>query len=214
MRKTAVLLVAGLCVMANVARADTDHAPGAKQYDVILADLKGGHTEIDYAALREAYANSAHYDPYGEPPGRSAMIAASKAHDCGALLDAANRVLNDDFTDIEAHVLSADCAAERGDASSAKFHHDVAMGLIRSIARSGDGTTATSPYVVMAVKEEYAFLYSQGYKVTMQALVKCGTGQCDAMSVEDHDGKKATIFFDVSRPFVWLTKQFGAKGGK
>jgi hypothetical protein len=217
MRSTVFLVAAGLCAIAGAAQADTGHpaAPaGGTQYDVLLADLKGGHTEIDYAAFRVAYANSAHYDPYGEPSGRDAMLAASKAHDCGALLDAATRVLNDDFTDIEAHVLSAHCAEERGDTSSAKFHHDVAAGLIRSIARSGDGTSAGSPYVVMAVKEEYAFLYSQGYRVTMQALVKCGTGECDAMSVEDHDGKKATFFFDVSRPMVWLTKQFGAKGSK
>jgi hypothetical protein len=211
MRSTAFLVIAGLCAVANVARADTDPPPDDASYKALLAELKGGQTNIDYAVFREAYANSAHYDPYGEPPGRNAMLAASKAHDCGALLDAANRVLNDDFTDIEAHILAANCGEERGDKSSAKFHHDVAMGLIRSIARSGDGTTATSPYIVMAVKEEYAFLYSQGYHVTTQALVKCGTGECDAMSVEDHGGKKTTFFFDVSRPMVWLTKQFGTK---
>ena len=94
--------------------------------------------------------------------------------------------------------------------STAKFHHDVAIGLIRSIAHSGDGTSADLPYVVMAVREEYAFLYSQGYLVKMQALVTCGKGECDAMTVQDQDGTTKTFFFDVSRAMSWLTAKMSA----
>ena len=58
MRSTALLVVAGFFAVANVARADAGHVPlpGDAKYDTLLADVKGGHTEIDYAALREAYA--------------------------------------------------------------------------------------------------------------------------------------------------------------
>ena len=207
-----VVAVAGVLAVANLALAEG--AAGDAKYAALLTDLKSGRTDIDYTALREAYANSAHYDPYGEPPDRDAMIKAAKAEDCETLLTAASRVLDTDFTDIQAHILSANCAKKHNDASTAKFHHDVAVGLIRSIARSGDGTSADSPYVVMAVREEYAFLYSQGYLVKMQALVKCGKGECDAMTVQDQNGTTKTFFFDVSRAMGWLTAKMGSPSAK
>jgi Domain of unknown function (DUF4919) len=204
--------IVGILAVAGVASAE--NISGDAKYTALLADLKSGHTDIDYTALREAYAGSTHYDPYGEPPEKDAMIKAAKAEDCEKLLAAADRVLDGDFTDIQAHILSANCAEKRNDESTAKFHHDVAVGLIRSIAHSGDGTSADSPYVVMAVREEYAFLYSQGYRVKMQALVKCRQGQCDAMTVQDQDGATKIFFFDVSRAMGWLTTKLATPSAK
>jgi hypothetical protein len=203
-----VVAIAAVLAVANVALADD--ATGDAKYAALLADLKSGHTDIDYTALREAYADSTHYDPYGAPPEKDAMFKAAKVQDCEKLVPAASRVLEDNFTDIQAHIFSATCARKQNDESTAKFHHDVAVGLIRSIAHSGDGTSADSPYVVMEVGEEYAFLYSQGYQIKMQALVKCGKGECDAMTVQGQDGTTKTFLFDVSRAFSWLTTKMGS----
>ncbi|HUO91587.1 MAG TPA: DUF4919 domain-containing protein [Rhizomicrobium sp.] len=202
------IAIAGLLGLARLAHAE--ESTGDAKYAALLTDLKSGDTDIDYTAFREAYAESSHYDPYGEPPERGAMLDAAKAENCTKVLDAANKVLDGNFTDIQAHILAANCAKKQSDASTAKFHHDVALGLIRSIAHSGDGGSADSPFVVTAVREEYAFLFSQGYRVTMQALVQCGKSECDAMTVQDQGGATKTFYFDVSRSMLWLTKQLGS----
>lgn len=199
----------GLMIAALVA------APAAAQsdetYASLLADVESGHTDIDYGQLRTLYAESPSYDPYGEIDSARALVTASRANDCPAVLAAANKVLDADFTDIQAHVLASHCSEEMNDMSSAKFHRAVAVGLLRSIAQSGDGTRRDSPYVVIAVKEEYTFLASQGLTVTHQSLIDCNGHQCDAMGVVDDGGNASTVYFDISRPMAWLTTHLGKR---
>lgn len=206
-------LFAAVCCFAMAAAAGEVRAATASdaEYDKLVAVLKSGDTDIDYAALREAYARSSHYDPYGQSPAATALVAAMKAHDCAKVVASANEVLDEDYTDIQAHVFAENCAGKLNDTTSAKFHHAVAIGLLRAIAGSGAGTNPGSPVVVNAVKEEYAFLLAQGFEVTRQSLVQCAKGPCDAMDVVDRQGAKTTLFFDVSRPMRWLNSKMGAQ---
>lgn len=207
------LSAAGFAAPASPGTSDGDESD-RPSYETLLAELKNGHTNIDYWAFRDSYARSAKYDPYGHPPAVKDMVQAMRAGDCQKVISSASSVLDADFTDIQAHIFSAQCEEKQGDASSANFHRTIAAGLIRSIAKSGDGTNPQSPLVVIAVKEEYAFLYSQGYRITMQSLVRCGTGECDAMDVVDANGAKKTFFFDVSRPFAWMTSRLAGRDKK
>jgi len=206
----AVALWGLLCVAPMVARAD-DAPPS---YDALLSQLRSGFTDIDYGKLRDAYAASTGYQPYfrgGED--EKTLTQALKASDCGKVLGAANRMLDTNFTNITAHVYAASCAKKLNDESSAQYHRKVALGLLASIARSGNGQAPQSAYVVVSVDEEYAFLSTAGYRIKDQSLVQFGQHECDAMDVIDSNGLQKTIYFNVDRPWAWLAQKFPPRAG-
>jgi hypothetical protein len=190
-----------------------DDAPPS--YDALLSQLKSGFTDIDYGRLREAYAASAGYDPYYRGgDDEKALTEALKVSDCQKVLSTANRLLDSNFINISAHVYAAGCAKKLNDESSAQYHRNVAMGLLASIARSGNGEAPQSAYVVISVDEEYAFLATAGYRIADQSLVQFGQHECDAMEVLDSAGAKKTVYFNVDRPWAWLAQKFPPRGNK
>jgi len=193
-------LLAGLCVPATADESNLN-------YDEMLEQLKSGFTNIDYAQFREAYAESAHYDPYFQTDQHKTLVAAVKANDCPTVMTAANAILAVNFTDIEAHVLDADCARRTGDASTSRFHRAVARGLLSSIAASGDGKEPGTAFVVITVDEEYAWLFADGDHVRDRTLVANGGHQCDAVDITDSQGNHATVYFNVDLPMAWLAKK-------
>jgi hypothetical protein len=95
MTRIVLVLIAalGLC-MSTTALAPL-HA--AESYDALVARLKAGDLKIDFGALRDAYAESATYAPYGGSydTARRDMIKAANAHDCKTSLDNAAKVLDE-----------------------------------------------------------------------------------------------------------------------
>lgn len=203
-----VALCGLLCAAPRAALAD-DTAPS---YDALLSQLKGGFTDIDYGQLRTAYAASAGYDPYYRGgDDEKQLTSALKTSDCPKVVSTANRILDANFTNITAHVLAASCARKLNDDSSAQYHRKVAQGLLASIARSGDGQSAQTAYVVISVDEEYAFLSTGGYRIKGQSLLQYGQHECDAIDVVDGSGTQKTIYFNVDRPWAWLAQKFPPK---
>ena len=194
------------------AAAVADDAPPS--YGVLLSQLKSGFTDIDYSKLRDAYAASAGYDPYFRGGNdEKALTDALKASDCPKILSAANRLLDLNFTNITAHVYASSCARKLNDESSAQYHRKVALGLLASIARSGNGQAPQSAYVIVSIDEEYAFLSTAGYRVKDQSLVQFGQHECDAIEVVDATGLQKTVYFNVDRPWAWLAQKFPPKAG-
>jgi hypothetical protein len=201
-------LLAGLLIETSAFGA----AP-TSTYEQIVSELKSGFTDVDYRKLREAYSESTGYDPYFQTSKQMLLARAMKATDCESVLSLANALLAGNFTDIEAHIFAADCARRMHDDSTARFHLEVARGLLSSIAGSGDGKSAETAFVVVAVDEEYAWLFSQGYRVRNQALVKNGVHQLDAVDVFDQSGVQKTIYFNVDHLAAWLARKLPSQSG-
>src|SRR5689334_8373732 len=98
-----VSLLAAVCASAALP------ASAADVYATILARIKNGDMNVNYATLREAYPSSAHYQPYGGDfdEARADMRKAFDSHDCDEVLSNANKVLNAVYIDIASHLLSA-----------------------------------------------------------------------------------------------------------
>jgi hypothetical protein len=203
-----VALFALLIAVPGIALAD-DASPA---YAALLSQLKSGFTDIDYGQLRAAFAASAGYDPYYRGgDDEKQLTEALKSDDCPKVVNAANRLLDANFTNITAHVFAASCARKLKDESSAQYHRKVAQGLLASIARSGDGQSPQSAYVVISVDEEYAFLSTGGYRVRNQSMVQYGQHVCDAIDVVDGGGAQKTVYFNVDRPSAWLAHKLPPK---
>lgn len=182
-------------------------ASANESYEAMVARAKGGDVTIDFTALRDAYAASAHYQPeggdYDQP--RSAMIDAFNAKDCAKALAAADKVLDSIFIDISAHIVSGRCFEVGGDAPKAEFHRAIARGLVQSILASGDGKTPKTAYVVVAVSEEYDVLTALGLKLGVQSLVQDDGHSYDKMDATSVSGAPVTLFFQIDRPMEWLS---------
>ena len=211
-------VIAAVCLAVSIGQlawaggiGSTASSAGKGEYAELVARMKSGETQVDYRALREAYAASPGYDPYAMKVQAmiGMMVDAANAGDCDKALDLAKRITDIDFVQIDAHTVADFCYHQRKDAKRAAFHHAVALGLLRSIAASGDGKSPASAFVVVSMDEEYAMIHTLGLHVDQQALVNANGRSYDRLAVTTLDGRHLSIYFDVSRPFGSLERQFG-----
>lgn len=189
-------------------------AAGDGTYDMLLAQLKSGNTAIDYKALRYARAEQPGYNPYEAlaDPTKGDLIRAMAGNDLARVSTLANQIIEQDYTDIDAHAALAAVLERRGERQQAAFELAVANGLLASIRELGDGMTADTAYVVIGVAEEYSFLGAVGVQVARQSLVQSARGPVDALEVVNPtNGERQTVYFDVSRLFEAMARLGGAQ---
>ena len=121
------------------------------------------------------------------------------------IIDAANKMLSIDYTDMEAHKILRQTYKALGDIANEKKHHDIEFGLLNSIVKNGDGKTCQTAWPVIQITEEYFILQMIGAKLLRQSLDNTG-GLCDKMEVQTNDGNR-TYYFEVSRVFQGYNKQ-------
>lgn len=177
----------------------------------MVARLRAGDSTVDFTALRIAYTRTSSFDPYAAmvSEDRAGMVAAINEGDNDKAAELAGAVLEVNFVDAGAHIVSMVAHDRLGHRDRSRFHQLMAEGLIRSIGGNdpGRGRTPEAPYVVISVREEYDYLQANGLKPAGQALVQCNGRPCDAMDViERKSGRRSTLYFDVSIPMEQLQK--------
>jgi len=203
-------LILTVVAFAWIAGAQAGAPAGALgAYESLVARVKAGDGAVGYRALRDAYAESPLYRPYGgdSDEAKRAMHDAFNAQDCAKVLTAAAKVLDAAFIDIEAHLLSGRCFEIKGDDAKAKFHRTIAKGLMDSIVASGDGKSTKTAFVVVTIDEEYAVLSALRWRLVMQSLIDEDGHAFDRMEVKSvSSSETATLFFQIDRPMMWLSK--------
>jgi Domain of unknown function (DUF4919) len=189
-------LVLALALGSALPAAAFDAASEGR-YQTLLAAAKGaGDQPVDWQALRFAYADSAEFDLYGVrlDPTRKAMFQALNVGDYKGAIAAARTILDQDYVDVDAHVVWNLAAQQLGDAAAAKSQHAIVVGLLRSI-RTGDGSTPAQAFTVITVGEEYAVMRAFGFTVKSQALAPEGGHSYDLLDVVDADGAPKRFYF-------------------
>ena len=126
------LLLVGLTLLSGNARA------AEPSYDDYVAQVKAGKLDIDYTAFRMAYTASPKYEPYGAARALIGQIKkAYVAGDCPAAMAHAKEVLEVNFVQIDAHMVTASCLKKAGNEEEARRAHAVFIGLVKSLARVG-----------------------------------------------------------------------------
>lgn len=193
----AILALAGTASPVGAQSSAQATAAADQEYAARLAQLKRGGVEVDFVALREAYAKSSHYNPYGGHREAQAMISSFNAGNCAATLETAAKVLDDNYLDLDAHYLSARCLARAGEEDKANLHVAVYVGLLDAIAASGDGKSPATAYQVLSVAEEYAVIRRLKRRPVGQALIDSGGHAFDKMDVTDEAGQTSSLYFNV-----------------
>jgi len=187
-------LLAGLAA-AGAALAD---AGADARYHQLLAQAKSASGQVDWTALRQAYAASEDFDLRGEKTkgARKAMFEAMNAGDFKTAAAHANFILAVDYVDIDAHVVLDIAAQQSGDKAGAQREHDIVVGILQSI-HTGDGLSPEHAFTPISIGEEYAMLRAFSLEPKGQALVQANGHSYDRLDVAARDGKTMSLYFLV-----------------
>jgi hypothetical protein len=199
--------------IAVAAFASQTWAAGGADYAALVAQAKAGQT-MDFGKLRDAYAESADYDPYGTKISdlikEMKDAAGPEQPDCKKIVSLAQNIVEKEFVSIDAHLFAGKCYGTLGQSADAEREKVIWQGLLKSIMTSGDGKTPQTAYQVVTIAEEYIVLSTLGLQMKSQALVDKDGGSYDVMTSVSQDNPNAqevTVYFRIDRIFGSLSKQ-------
>jgi hypothetical protein len=215
----ALILVISPCWAAADQGGGASQAPAIRQpddgeeYSRLVAQAAAHDQNTDFHALRFAWLSSAARKRQSEITLGSVtkeMMTAAQANDHGKVRDKAVELLSAQYSDVRAHLyLSHACDLLR-DSPCAEQARFVALGLMQSIMKSGDGKSCDTGWDVALISEEYTVLSIMGLQMQQQALIS-GQHPCDAMTAKNEKGESVTYFFKIDRIMADEMDRFGLK---
>lgn len=200
---------------ARPADAETDVAYYRVRAAALAAETPAEIGPTDFARLRRGRLYLT--DP-GDSQGaklQRGLTTAFEANDPRAILEVTAKILADDQADIRAHMLRAIALRRVGRSPEADFHRAVALGLIDSIVRTGDGRAAKSAWTVFRVKEEYEVIKVMGCTVESQSLISEGGRRFDILEVRKAPaGPTIRAYFDITEVFAEEAREVEGRQAK
>ncbi len=100
----AAAVLSTVLLSAPGSSAEGPQQRGAPTYDELVARAKTGDANVDYLALRNAFAESPNYDPYGSNLRglQNDMLDAYRRADCAAVVAKADSILAVNFVHVDA----------------------------------------------------------------------------------------------------------------
>lgn len=136
--------------------------------------------------------------------------AALEKQDFSTIIDITAKILAVDQADIRSHILRALALDKLDRPKEAVFHREVAVSMLASIMRTGDGRGVSTAWTVYRVKEEYDVAKMLGASVESQALEEHGARRFDVLSVREvKSNATARAYFDVTEVMAEEQKSLG-----
>jgi hypothetical protein len=165
----------------------------------MVKKVQGGDLSIDFADLRMKYAASPQYEPEESSDKVKDMYGRLNAKDYKGALKTANAILEKQYVNIDAHAVASEAYEGLHEEAAAKLHHDIVVGLVRSILGSGDGTSIGTAYKVISIGEEYALMRVLGLMPSKQSYLHEGNRSYDEMEmISRRDNSTVKRYFDVT----------------
>lgn len=195
----AVLCFAGVASGQGPGGMRPPERPKDPEYTKLMDKLKGGNTEIDYKALRMAWARSGFAGSRGlDPKFRASMVEAVKANKYDEIVKNANEILKVNLMDINTHVIAAAAYLELKDAKKADYHQAVYLGLINSIVNGSDGESPKTAYMVVSRDEIIAVLRAYELQATASEEMTEGTSNYQIVTATDKaNGGISKVYFNI-----------------
>jgi hypothetical protein len=193
-----LLSAAGCATTSALQPVDPVEERGFYQAAVSQVRRGGGSIDperLDYARLRLG----AHFEREGTDLAGLAgkLVSARAAGDLARAAQAADELLESDFTDVEAHLEKAR-ALHRGDPRRAAWHEALALNLLRSILSSGD--LVNHPVRVFGPREEDAVAAFLDLRPTGRVPHQQGERRLEVLTCLDPAGRPVRPHFDVTPP--------------
>lgn len=167
-------------------------------YEHLLEAAKREPANADFLALRLAYTRSAHFNPYMNSIHTPGNLRGAMHQDNQEKIGAAiQRVLHDDYLDIETHIIAHNFYRLNGKSAKADYHARFAVGLLQSIM-SSDGRTYETAFNVLSIREEYAVMGYLGLPVHMQRKASYNGGDFDILTTQHPStGEDLDFYFNI-----------------
>jgi hypothetical protein len=180
------------------------------KYSAFVTRLEAAQTSINYTEFRESFLESEQFKAASKQISdlstlRKEMHDLMRKSKYAEIIDITKKMLNIDYTDMEAHKSLHQTYKILGDVPNSKKYHDIEFGLLNSIIKKGDGKTCQTGWPVIQINEEYFILEMLGAKLQKQSIDNTG-GACDKMEVQTDQGK-AIYYFEISKVFKGYNKQ-------
>ncbi|HEX3915785.1 MAG TPA: DUF4919 domain-containing protein [Caulobacteraceae bacterium] len=167
-------------------------------YQTLLAQDQIAAPNVDWLALRLAFADRPGFAVFSQSQAKREMRMAMDKSDCATALPAAKTVIGEAYVDAEAHMVAAFCEDAAGNAVTAAQERAIGVGLLKSI-ETGDGLSPEGAFTVITVDEEYSLMRALGLKVTSQSLLRANGHSYDALVAANDKGVVATYYFLIDR---------------
>lgn len=180
-----------------------------KDFQGLLERVKQSEPSVDFTRLRRLYSESSSYMPYGDD-AEGDLESAVVAQSFEKAVIIARDILTRNYLNLEAHFAATVACIALGDAKCGEHHRYVAQGILSSIAKSGDGKTPATAYVVVATPEEYAVARVRSVRVEGQKLVQVDGHSYDQLTVRDAKTNAVSeVYFNVDLALVATKRIFG-----
>ncbi|MBI5666771.1 MAG: DUF4919 domain-containing protein [Chloroflexi bacterium] len=167
-------------------------------YEKLLVEAQQNPAAADFLALRLAYTQSVLFDPYNKSMQTAMALRQALQQDDELLIGAGiQRALQDDYLDIEAHVVAHNFYRQSGKAAKAEYHAAFARGLVQSILRT-DGRSFETAFEVISIREEYALLGMLGLQPKLQRKASHEGKEYDILTVSHpQTGEDLDFYFNI-----------------
>jgi hypothetical protein len=187
------ILAAGALLPWAAAEGD-----GNDPYREFVRRVSAGDLSVDFRAFRLACLKASICDPGGDIKDRLSIHRSIQTKDFGKALKTAQTMIEHGFVNIDAHLVCSQAYEALNNADRAKFHHEVAASLIRSILATGDGKTKETAFEVIGAFEEFRIMNLLGLRLGSQALIPGKPHSYDLFEATDpRTGQKESIFFNI-----------------
>jgi len=186
---------------------DISQLPPDLAYEILLEQVKQSDPNFDFTELRWTFAQTANYDPYNfDDSGlEDSMYDAYNNQEYELAIELANQMLEKNYLLPDLHFIVLQSYQELGDQENADFHNYFLRGLVTSIAKSGDGRSPETAFIVIQIEEEYFMLNILGLQDIEQTFTEINGIPYDIFNgVDENTNNPATIYFDISIPYSWL----------
>jgi hypothetical protein len=152
------------------------------------------------------YAKTANYSPYSNVSGD--LYKSNKEGNYDNTLEQGQALLKKNPVSASLYRELMYAHRRKGENEIADLYQRRAQRLYEAMIFTGDGT-CEKPYITLTTTEEYGLIGYLGlYSAGMQSLVTCNGSRTDQLSIEDRDGKKDELHFDVSLLFKKMSESF------
>lgn len=201
----AVTLLGAITLFSSSVKAQGNKtaapASGSKEtYEALVKRVKGGDLKIDFGAMRQAFTESKGFSRFGSA-GKREMFATLNAKKFTEALALAEKQLDTNYVDLNAHYIAFASNRALKNEDKAKFHLQMFQGLVQSIVDGHDGQSPATAYSVISIDEEHVVItYLEFVYAGKQALMEDKGHHYDMMTVTDPKTKKETnLYFEIDR---------------
>ncbi len=176
-----------------------------ERFEALLAATRKEPEEVDWAALRHAFAQTRHYHPYNDE-WKDELTKVRKDLANGNL-KAAETALDkllerERFMRLDALALAAELYEKTGDKDKAQEHQQFAEGIAGTLFVPEQGMSFEKPIVVLFINEEYLVLRTLRLTHRTRSLREKDGHHFNVFTIpalEDQPGRE--VYFNIDMPF-------------